>query len=128
MASHIRLNRYLGFGRFRYLTGAQVLRKETGPSYLRWAHNIGIVLDCEILFQLGIHPEQVHANKIDLTPELLAEAQAHEDQLNGVNQDEKAINPNQKCPVVCHHRLSTCRVCKPSESESGSGPLWLLYC
>lgn len=129
MPAHIRLNHYLKFGRFRYMTGAQVLQHAEGLSYLRWAHHAGMVIDSEILFQIGLHPEQTSPKRIPITPELIAEAQAHEDQLNGVTQDEKALNLYEERNSLCPYCVPSGGVHIPSESERrSSAALWLLFC
>lgn len=128
MPAHIRLKSFLGFGRFRYMTGAQVLQHQDGLSYLRWAHHAGMVIDSEILFQIGLHPEQTHPKRIPITPELIAEAQAHEDQLNGVTQDEKANRTNVEPCKPCSRCGDTCSLRNVHEPTSGSdGDFWALY-
>ena len=132
MASHIRLNKFLGFGRFRYMTGAQVLRTQDGLSYLRWAHHSGIVIDGEILFQIGLHPSQTNPktppNLIPLTPELVAEAMAHEDQLNGVTHEE--INQSyQERPSHCRGGGPSGGLHDTSESERERvAKYWAVFC
>ena len=128
MPAHIRLKSFLGFGRFRYMTGAQVLQHSEGLSYLRWAHHAGMVLDSEILFQIGLHPEQTNPKKIPITPELIAEAQAHEDQLTGVNRDEETNRKSKECTKLCPCVSDTGGLRVVSEHERGSdADLWALY-
>lgn len=130
MPFHISLKKFLGFGKFRYMTGAQVLQHSDGLAYLRWAHHSGMVIESEILFRIGLHPEQTHPKRIPITPELIAEAQAHEDQLNGVTHEE--INPqNEKCPSVCPYCLHSRSVHDLGELESereGVADIYALYC
>lgn len=124
MAAHIRLNKFLNFGRFRYMTGAQVLQHPAGLGYLRWAHHAGMVLDAEILFRIGLHPKQVNPIKgpIPITPELIAEAKAHEDQLNGAPTHENTQPSNTT-------RISNCPYCNDASNTQGGGDdVWLLFC
>ena len=133
MPCHIKLNKFLGFGKFRYMTGAQVLQHQDGLAYMRWAHHSGIVLQGEILFQLGLHPSQTNptgkSGAAPLTPELLAEAQAHENQLNGEHH-EKAnrtnVEPCKPCSR-CGYLGDIHDDDKCSERESDGG-YWGLYC
>ena len=121
---HISLNAYLGFGRFRYMTGRQLLKHQDGHRYLQWAHTAGINISHEILFEIGLHPEQINPVKgpIPITPELLAEAKAHEDQLNGAPTHENTQPSNT-------NRISNCPYCNDASSTQGGGDdVWLLFC
>lgn len=115
------------------MTGAQVLQTQDGLSYLRWAHHAGMVIDGEILFQIGLHPSQTNPEKkpklIPITPELLAEAQAHEDQLNGVTH-EKANRTNVERNMPCSRCGNVSDIHDDSEcsEDSSDGGFWGLYC
>ena len=77
MRYRIQKNKPLGFGKYQYLTGAQLAKSAEGTHYLQWAQQKGISIEPGLLSSAK---ESNEANQLNnqVKREMYEEASAHE--------------------------------------------------